>query len=108
MVPGVYLDDPKEVPAEECRARIGVILDDEAAATCPLPSRTYQTQDTAQTQLPYFDFPSVLIAISKAYPAFCKFCDSQGVEGKQQYDDMIELYDKQKRTVTFHAISAKK
>eukprot|EP00892_Ulva_mutabilis_P006110 jgi/Ulvmu1/3871/UM018_0090.1 len=99
---GVYLDNPGKVPASECRARAGVIVDDETAAACPLPSRTYQSQETAQTQLLYIDFLSVLIAISKAYPALQKYCKSRGDE---EFEETIEMYDLSKRTVTFHAIS---
>lgn len=106
MCLGVYLDNPEEVPPSECRARIGVIVDDEDAAECVLPSVTYRSQETAQTQLPYFDLISVLIAVYKAYPAFSKFCKNRGASA-DEYVEMIEVYDKSKRTVTFHAIASK-
>lgn len=107
VCPGVYLDDPGKVPASECRARIGVILDDKAAAACALPSMSYQSQQTAQTQLPYLDMLSVLIAIKKAYPAFDKFCKSRDA-GKDEFAEVIELYDWSERTVTYHAIVSEK
>lgn len=67
---------------------------------------TYKTQDTAQSQMPYFDYVSVMVAISKAYAAFIKFCEARGDDVNESYGEMIELYDMPNRVVTFHAIQA--
>lgn len=69
---------------------------------------TYKTQDTAQSQMPYFDYISVMVAISKAYAAFIKFCEARGEDVNEDYGEVIELYDRPNGVVTFHAILANK
>jgi hypothetical protein len=100
---GVYKDDPGKVAPEECRALAGVVLDEESAKASGLPSMTYPAQQTLQTTFPYLGFLSILLGVSKVYPALDRHCEGDpACEGS--YGECLEIYDRPAKSVTFHAI----
>lgn len=97
----MYKDDPKTVPAADLESLAGVVLDAESAQLSGLPSKHFEAQTTLQTVFPYYGYISVMLSVFKCYPALSKAC---AANEEVKYGECIELYEKDARTITLHAI----
>lgn len=79
---GIFYDDPRTVPAAECRSIVGkVITDDlniselEGISVAEIP----EMSDTLQVRYPFRGMISILVAIQRVYPAITRFWAGDGV-----------------------------
>ena len=88
---GVYFDDPTKVKPSECRFTVAVVLDDDGAEN-PLKEDGYKEGNIIVTNalhatFPFYGIVSILLAISRVYPALTNAATAKSLEGTV----MIEL-----------------
>lgn len=88
---GIYYDDPKQVPDAKCRYAVGVLVPaGDPAMEARFKQAGYNMVDLprsrcAVTTFPFTGMLSILIAVSRVYPALQKFCVSLGNKDAEPY-----------------------
>lgn len=100
---GLYYDDPKDVAKEDLRSDIGCIL--ESADTVKIAEisqkfkvQIYEGGDFVETQFPNKGVFSVVIGVSRVYPALDAFLEKNGFS---RQGGIMEIYDTPNKTITY-------
>lgn len=99
---GIYFDNPQEVPAEECRSRVGCIV--EPADKTKLEAvadkyniQTWEARPCIVTEFPYKNQFSILLGIMKVYTAFEAYLKDKNIEPQP----IMELYDEPAKKILY-------
>lgn len=100
---GIYLDDPKQVPAERLRSMVGMIVaKDEVEEFNALNSGAklvnFEPEATLSTTFAYKSGISILLAINKIYGAYEKYLKRVG----KARSSAIEIYDFERKKLFFY------
>jgi DNA gyrase inhibitor GyrI len=99
---GVYLDNPKDVPAVQCRSECGMIIPENALGRVPELSKKYKIKTIQKGSFLYAEFPfknklSFMFGPMKVYPAFSKESLAKGYAPSYS----IELYGEASNKIVF-------
>eukprot|EP00943_MAST-04B_sp_MAST-4B-sp1_P002409 g2409.t1 len=99
---GIYYDDPTKVKPSECRFTVAVVLDDNGADN-PLMDTGYKEGNIKMTSalhatFPFYGIVSILLAISRVYPALTNAATERNLEGTV----MIELSHMSKHLTDYY------
>jgi hypothetical protein len=100
FIAGIFYDDPESTPAAQCRSRAGVVLTEDQVASVGLPVMELTNQSVMMTEFPYFSILSILLAVSKVYPALKKLCAG----GAKISGTVVEVYDRAQKKIVYYAL----
>ncbi|MBN1114835.1 MAG: GyrI-like domain-containing protein [Oligoflexia bacterium] len=91
---GIYYDDPKTTPRDQCRSDIGVIVDEPTMDVVKAIRESYEIKIVPEGKYLVAEFPyrtklSILIGVFKAYPELENEIRQNGYVQKE----CMELYD---------------
>lgn len=91
---GIYYDDPKETPAEECRSKVGCIIEEQDYDKIENLKDKYNILNIARQRMIYSEFPyksklSIMTGIFKVYPKIEQYVQNNDYD----YHESIEIYD---------------
>ncbi len=100
---GIYFDDPKKVASNRLRSLVGmVVAEHEKESFLALQTQAklieLEEDEAIVSSFAYKSGLSILLAISKIYPAFDKYAKRNGLEKFQS----IEVYDFSKKKLYFY------
>ncbi|MCU0848407.1 MAG: GyrI-like domain-containing protein [Spirochaetes bacterium] len=106
---GIYYDDPKTVPAEKLRSRVGCVLESEDYGKIPVPGKKFKIMDLPEKKCVYAEFPhrtwlSILFGISRVYPAMSEYVRAKGY----RFSEVIEIYDVPMKKIEYAMAAVKR
>lgn len=99
---GLYYDDPKETPPEQCRILVGCIIEDDGQGDLHALSEKYTVAIFPRGMAVVVDYPyknklSVLFGMLKGYPALLNYVGEHQLERKP----VLEMYDPQRGRIRY-------
>lgn len=99
---GIYLDDPRTVPAEKLRSELGFIIDEKDAGRMDdlktrFKVRKLERKKYAAVLFPYRNPISIFIGIMRVYTPLAQYIKDKGY--KTEYG--LEIYDRSLKRTTY-------
>ena len=104
---GLYYDDPKTTPPDECRILVGCIIEDDQDGDLHAISAKYSVAIFPRGMAIVADYPyrnklSVLFGMLKAYPALLTYGEEHQIARKP----ILEMYDAKRGRIRYVASTA--
>lgn len=100
---GVFYDNPQKVERSKLRSEVGCVLDSVDSLRLNRVKAKYKVKELPQqvyivTELPLKGYLSILLGLTKVYPAITKYCIEKGYS---EDSPVTEIYDMKRKTITY-------
>ncbi|MBN2280996.1 MAG: GyrI-like domain-containing protein [Candidatus Marinimicrobia bacterium] len=91
---GIYYDNPKNVPPEQLRSKVGCIIEPKDDIPTTSLSNDFKMMTLEKQEMIYAEFPfkskiAIMLGIMKVYPLMQNYCVEKGLV----FRESIEIYD---------------